>query len=108
MDGPIYHTASPFNYHLRRTSGLICTTTFVPSGAKGVAEKLNSPIMYVYAESFGLECAVRRRLSVILAYSISLSHSGREKVWIDTSDKMTFICLNSSLCQITTMCVRRN
>ena len=57
MDGSTYHPASSFISHVRRAVGLTCAKTFVPGEAKGVAEKLSSPKMYVYAESFGLERA---------------------------------------------------
>ena len=58
MDGSTYHPGSTFNSHVRRTFGLKRATIFVPGGAKGVAEKLNSAKMYVYAESSGLERGV--------------------------------------------------
>ena len=64
---------------MRRTFGLTCATTLVPGGAKGVAAKLNSPYILVYAESFGLERADLSKLRVILHYSVSLSHSERGK-----------------------------
>ena len=79
MDGSTYHPGSTFNSHVRRTFGLKRATIFVPGGAKGVAEKLNSLKYMCMQKVFGLESAVRGRLSVILACSISLSHLVRRK-----------------------------
>ena len=64
---------------MQRTLGLTYATIFVSGGANGVAEKFNSPKMYVYADRFGFERADLRRFKVILACSISLSHLVRGK-----------------------------
>ena len=45
----------------------MCVTIFVPGGAKGVAKKLNSPKIYVYADIFGLDRDARKRLRVMFA-----------------------------------------
>ena len=53
---------------------------FVPGGANGVAAKLNSPNIYVYADNNGLVLADLSRFNVILHCSMSLSHSVRGKL----------------------------
>ena len=63
----MYHPTSPFNSHVALFCGLMCTTTFVPGGAIGVAEKSNSPYIYVYADSFGLARADLKKLMVMFA-----------------------------------------
>ena len=59
MDGPTYHPTS--------LPGFMCVTTFVPGGANGVTEKLNSPKIYVYVDIFELERDARKTFRVIFA-----------------------------------------
>ena len=47
MEGPTYQPASPWSSQASRCSIFIWVTIFVPGGANGVAEKLNSPKMYM-------------------------------------------------------------
>ena len=77
MEGPTYQSTSPFNSHVRRVFGLTCATILVPGRANGVAEKSNSPKIYVYEDNEVLSLADLSRLSVMLHCSMSLSHSMR-------------------------------
>ena len=61
--------------HDARFDGLLCTTTFVPGGARGVLLKSNTPNRYEYADNFVFALALRSRLSVRNAENISRSHS---------------------------------
>ena len=77
MEGPTYQPTSLFNSHVQRTFSLTCATILVPGGANGIAEKLNSPNIYVYEDNEVLALADLRRFSVMLHCSMSLSHPVR-------------------------------
>ena len=57
----------------------MCTTILVPGEASVVAEKLNSPNMHAYAESFGLDLADLIGFNGVFACSMSLSYSDKVK-----------------------------
>ena len=50
------------------------TKTLVPGGARGVALKLEFPLMATWAERLGFVKEYRRRLRVIMAWVMRLSH----------------------------------
>ena len=52
----------------------MCVTIFFPGGASGVTLKLNSPKMYVKAETLGYVWQERRRFRVMFAFLMNLSH----------------------------------
>ena len=108
MKGPTYQPTSPFNSRVRRTFGLTCATILVPGEANGIAAKLNSPYVCVYADNNGLDLADLRRFNVILHCSIRLSHSVRGKPWSTLAKpafKWFYIFVWPSLLNPVGMCV---
>ena len=97
MEGPTYQPTSPLNSHVRRTFGLTCATILVPGGANGVAAKLNSPKICVYADNEVLAFADLRIFSVLFHCSMSLSHSFRgnsgSKLVKPTFEWFLYVCM---------------
>eukprot|EP00957_Ditylum_brightwellii_P154680 11772747-Ditylum_brightwellii.AAC.1 len=50
IDGPMYQPSKTWYPHVTLLLGLMCTDTFAPSGAIGVASKLKQPIIAASAE----------------------------------------------------------
>ena len=71
----MYQPSSTFGAHYARSFGMLCITTLLPGGDKGVQLKSNYLKMWVTAKMWGrvLDCLSRFRL--IVAWCKSLSHN---------------------------------